>query len=65
MKVICKRSVRGPGISLVDGEEYDLTAAQIKAVGSSVEVIEKPKKAAKPIDKGPRKAPAKAKKAAK
>jgi len=48
MKVLCLKSCSGLGIQLVDGQEYDLTAAQIKAVGASVRVIEKPKKASKP-----------------
>lgn len=56
MKVLCLKSTRGPGISLSNGKEYDLTADQIKAVGSAVVVIEAVKPAKKPVA---RKAPAK------
>ena len=55
MKVLCLKSTRGPGISLSNGKEYDLTADQIKAVGSAVLVIEADKPAKKPTRKAPAK----------
>ena len=58
MKVICKISCAARGLSLEAGEEYDLSEEIVKSLGALVEPVKAVKKA-KPIDKGPRKAPAK------